>query len=350
MSKKLIAVAAAAALALTGLVGVAPATAAMVTSGTTLQAGANSLLVTSTVARTGTGTLADPYDIAVPSSGLATSATTLRFEISTTAARVMTVTATSGVRLVAAVTNTTAVVLTGADSLTVTADASGEAEFYAYPTSTTKGVVTITNDGDITQIYVEGDVGPAYDIGAVTLPALEPSKEGVIVAVVTDAFGNAVDKVDATASLTVTRVGTGVTANPVDVQYSATSKRWEGKVTSGATAGQLAVGLTIAGLTATDAQKAAFGAPNNTFFGIITVAAAKTVAEWEAQVATLTAERAALTTQVGTLTTQVTTLTSQVTALTAQLTALTAEYNKLAKRWNAKVADKTTLKKKVALK
>ena len=308
MSKKLIAVAAAAALALTGLVGVAPATAAMVTSGSTLQAGANSLLVTSTVTRTGTGTLADPYKIAVPESGLATSGTTLRFEISTTAARAMTVTATSGIRLVATVTNTTAVVLTGADSLTVTADAAGAAEFRVYPTSTTRGVVTITNDGDITQIYVTGIHGAPYDIGAVTLPSLEPSKEGVIVAAVTDAFGNAIDTV-ANQTLTVTRVGTG-SPTSTDVVYSATSKRWEGTVTAGSTAGQLAVSLTIAGLTATTAQKAAFGDPNNTYFGIIQVAAAKTVAQWQAEVLALQTQLAATTTK--------------------------AKYNKLAKRWNKK--------------
>jgi hypothetical protein len=316
MSKKLIAVAAAAALALTGLVGVAPATAAMVTSGSTLQAGANSLLVTSTVSRGGSGTLADPYTISVPESGLATSGTTLRFQISTTAARAMTVTATSGIRLVATVTNTTAVVLTGADSLTVTADAAGAAEFRAYPTSTTRGVVTITNDGDITQIYVTGVVGKAYDIGAVTLPTLEPSKAGVIVAVVTDAFGNVVDT-DDDQSLTVSRVGTG-SPSSTDVQYSATTKRWEGTVTPGATAGSLAISMVIAGLTATTAQKAVFGDPNNTYFGIAQVAAAKTVAQ-------LTAEVSALLTQLAGTTTK-------------------AKYNKLAKRWN-----KANPSKKVAL-
>ena len=309
MSKKLIAVAAAAALALTGLVGVAPATAAMPYSGDTQPVAANSLLVTSTVTRTGAGTQADPYKIDVPSSGLATSATTLRFAISTTAARAVTVTATSGIKLVATVTDTTAVVLTGADTLTVTADASGAAEFRAYPTSTTRGVVTITNDGDVTQIYVTGTAGPAYDIGAVTLPALEPSKEGVIVAAVTDAFGNAIATVS-NQTLTVTRVGTG-SPTSTDVVYSATSKRWEGTVTAGATAGQLAVSLVIAGLTATDAQKAAFGAPNNTYFGIISVSAAKTVAEWTAQVAALTAS---------------------VSALTADYNALATKYNKLVKK------------------
>jgi hypothetical protein len=320
MSKKLIAVAAAAALALTGLVGIAPATAAMVTSGTTLQDGEDSLLVTSTVSRDGAGTSADPYTIDVPSSGLATSGTTLRFEISTTAQRVITVTATSGIRLLAEVEDDTAVVLTGADSLTVTADSDERAEFYAYPTSTTKGVVTITNDGDITQIYVEGNVGPAYDIGAVTLPALEPEEEGEIVAVVTDAFGNVVDE-ESDQSLTVTRVGTG-SPDSTDVQYSDTTERWEGTITAGATAGQLAVSLVIAGLTATDEQEAAFGAPNNTFFGIINVAAAKTADEWQADIKVLND--------------RITVLTTQLEASRPKATSVPKKkYNKLARKWNA---------------
>ena len=311
MSKKLIAVAAAAALALTGLVGVAPAT-SMPYNGVS-QLGSNSLMITGSVARgSGTdGTLATPYLVPVPESGLATSATTMKFSISATASRPYSVASTSGIKVIAAVSSTTKVVLTGADSLTGTTSAAGAAEFFVYPTTTTKGVVTLTFDGsDITQIYVTGVVGQAYDIGAVTLPSLEPSKEGVIVAVVTDAFGNVVDT-DDNQSLTVARVGTGSSAAPVDVQYSATSKRWEGKVSSGATAGQLAVGLTIAGLTATDDQKAVFGAPNNTYFGTITVAAAKTTAE---------------------LTTQVATLTTQVATLTTDFNALAKKYNKLVKK------------------
>jgi len=305
MSKKLIAVASAAALALSALVGVAPATAAMVTSGDTQPAAANSLLVTGSVSRTGTGTLADPYKVAAPVSGLASSATTMRFSVSTTAARAMTVTATSGIRLLAAISDTTAVVLTGADALTVTANASGAAEFFAYPTSTTRGVVTITNDGDITQIYVTGTAGTAYDIGAVTLPSMEPSKTGVVVAVVTDAFGNATETGTLTASLT----GTG-SPTAANITYSATSKRWEGTQTAGATAGSLALGLTISGLTATTAQKAAFGDPNNTYFGIIQVAAAKTLAQLQAEITALQTQLAATTTK--------------------------AKYNKLAKRWNKK--------------
>ena len=323
MSKKLIAVASAAALALSALVGVAPGTAAMPISESAQPVAANSLLITSTITRGGTGTLADPYTLDVPSSGLATSGSTVRFSISTTAARAVTVSATSGIRLLSAISNTTAVVLTGADALTVTANASGAAEFFAYPTSTTRGVVTITNDGDVTQVYITGDVGKAYDIGAVTLPVFELSKAGVVVAVVTDAFGNAVDS-DDDQSLTVTRVGTG-SPTSTDVQYSATSKRWEGTVTPGATAGQLAISMTIAGLTATTAQKAAFGDPNNTYFGIAQVATAKTATQWAAEVAALQAQLA-------------------ISRLVAD-SVTQKKYNTLARKWNAAFPSK-----KVALK
>jgi hypothetical protein len=326
MSKKLIAVAAAAALALTGLVAVAPAT-AMPFDGTTQPVAGNSLLVTSavtnTLGRAGSGTLASPYTVNVPSSGLATSGTTMRFALSATAARAFSVTATSGIKLVAAVTDTTAVVLTGADTLVGTTSSTGTAEFFVYPTSTTKGVVTLTFDGDITQVYITGNVGPAYDIGAVTLPVFELSKAGVVFAVVTDAFGNAVDS-DDDQSLTVTRVGTG-SPTSTDVQYSATSKRWEGTVTPGATAGQLAISMTVAGLTATTAQKAAFGDPNNTYFGIAQVATAKTATQWGAEVAALQAQLA-------------------ISRL-IENSVTQKKYNKLARKWNAAFPSK-----KVALK
>jgi hypothetical protein len=225
----------------------------------------------------------------------------------------------SGIRLLAAVTNTTAVVLTGADTLSGTTNASGVGEFFAYPTSTTRGVVTLTFDGDITQVYITGNAGPAYDIGTVTYPSLAPKGKDVIVAVVTDAFGNAVTA----GTLGVTRVGTGAGLAGDDIIYSSTTKRWEGSITAGETAGSLAVGITIfsSGTTALKAsteQVAAFGAANSTAFGIIQVVTAKTVAM-------LTAEIAALQTQLAATTTK-------------------AKYNKLAKRWN-----KANPSKKVAL-
>jgi hypothetical protein len=310
MSKKLIAVAAASALALSALVGVAPAS-ALPYSGTSMPA--DGLLVTGTVARSGDGSLSVPYLVPVPSSGIATSATMMRFALSTTASRAFTVSSTSGIKLLDAVANSTNkyTAASGSASYSASTNATGQAEFFAFPTSTTKGVVTITIDGDVTQVYVTGTEGTAYDLGAVTLPTFELSKAGVVVGVITDAFGNPI--VTGTPTVTTTVVGTGSPAK-VDLAYSSTTKRWEGTVTPGSVAGTLAVQVALT-VSATDAQKAAFGEPNTTFFGTQAIASTKTVAE-----------------------------------LTTALAALTVDYNKLAARWNKLVASKKAPKKTVATK
>jgi hypothetical protein len=317
MSKKLIAVASAAAIALSALVGVAPAQ-ALVYSGTSMPA--DGLLVTGTVSRSGDGTLAVPYLVPVPSSGIATSSTMMRFALSTTVSRAFTVTSTSGIKLLDAVANTTNkyTAASGSASYNGTTNATGQAEFYAFPTSTTRGVVTITIDGDITQVYVTGTEGTAYNLVSVTLPTFELSKAGVVVGVITDMFGNPI--VTGTPTVTTTVVGTG-SPSDVDLAYSTTSKRWEGTVTPGATAGQIAVQVALT-VSATDAQKAAFGEPKTNFFGVQTIATTKTVAE----------------------------LTTEVNTLKAAVATLTADYNALVKRWNKRVADKKAPKKKVATK
>jgi hypothetical protein len=305
MSKKLIAVASAAALALTALVGVAPSTA--MPFGTGSQTG-NSVTVSDTGSRIadGSGTISDPYLVKVADNGLATSATTVRFDISSDVkSRAFTVTSTAGIKLLDAVADATNkyTAASGAASLSLTTNATGKAEFVAFPTTTTKGVITITLDGDITQIYMTGLEGQAYDIGTVTLPSLEVSKPGAVVVVVTDAFGNPI--VTGSPTITTTLVGTGSPAVTTAVAYSTTTKRFEGVITAGATAGSLAVGMSLA--TSEDAnRKAAFGDPSTTYFGVISVGAV-------ADVATLKAEIATLKTAVATL---------------------TADYNKLAKRWN----------------
>jgi hypothetical protein len=99
-----------------------------------------------------------------------------------------------------------------------------------------------------------------------------------------------------------------------EIAYSTTTKRFEGSITAGETAGQLAVQVALT-VTETDDTKAAFGAANSSFFGIINVAAA-----------------------------------GDVKALRAEIAALKADYNKLAARWNKRVDSKTAPKKKVATK
>jgi hypothetical protein len=265
---------------------------------------------------TGNGTRTSAYEVAVPSAGTVGVADIMKFAVSTTIkSRAITVSATSGIKLLDAPGDSTNkyTAASGSASWSSTTDASGAAVFYAFPTTTTQGVITVTLDGDVTQIYVTGLVGPAYDITSVTLPSLEVKGKDVILATVTDAFGNAITSV--TPQLDVTAVGTGAGATTTAVvKYSATSKRWEGPITAGETAGQLAVQAVLT-VTETDATKAAFGAANKTFFGIINVAAA-----------------------------------GDVKALRAEITALKADYNKLAARWNKLVASKKAPKKTVATK
>jgi hypothetical protein len=299
MSKKLIAVAAAAALALTGLVGVAPSTALPIGGSEKNQ------IVKSGLTTAGAGTNSSPYTADVPSAGTVAAASLIKFVVSAdVTSRALTVTTTSGIKLLDAPGDATNkyTAASGSASWTSTLDAAGQAVFYAFPTTTTKGIITVTLDGDVTQIYLTGNAGPAYDIKSVTLPSLEVEGTDVIIAEVTDAFGNAVTA----GSLTVSRVGTGTSSGANYVEYSATSKRWEGSITAGATAGSLAVGLTITGLTATADQKTAFGDPVNTSFGVIAVTAKGDVKALKAEIVTLK----------------------------AAVATLTADYNKLAKKWN----------------
>jgi len=306
MSKKLIAVASAAALALSALVAV-PATA--MPFGESAQTG-NSITISDSGNRaSGAGTISEPITMKVPEEGTVVSVTTLRFDVSSDVkSRAFTVTSTSGIKLLDAVNNATNkyTAASGSASLALTTNSTGKAEFIAFPTSTTKGVITVTLDGDVTQIYMTGTVGVPYDLTTVVLPSVEPSKTGVITAVVKDAFGNEIQASGATIAPSF--VGTGG-ASASNLAYSSTTKRYETTLTAGSVAGSLAVGLALSVSEDAD-RKAAFGDPEKTFFGIIQVAAAKTTAMLSAEVAALQTQLAASVTK--------------------------AKYNKLVKRWNKK--------------
>ena len=338
MSKKLIAIAAAAALALSGLVATTSASALPVVTNATGAA------YVSAEGGSGAGTSADPIVFTVPTSGTVTttSASTtevLRMSISSTLkSRPVTVTATAGIKLLDEAGNATNkyIATSGKDSLTLTTTSAGALTFAAFPTTTSTGVITvsITDSStpaitDVTQVFVKGAAGPAYAIKSVTAPtSVAPEGKGTFVAVLVDAWGNVVE----TGELAVTVVGGGTGTALVDesstagtankMVWSATTKRHAGILTAGKTAGQIAVSAQLAG-EATTAQVTAFGTPVRTYFTVLTTASIA------AQVATLTA---------------------QVTTLTAQVAALTADYNKLANRFNKLQAAKKAPKKKVALK
>jgi hypothetical protein len=323
MSKKLIAVAAAAALGLSALVAV-PASALSVVVGAVGDTAA--ITVSNTLDRaSGTGTQADPVEIVVPDAGTVGSADILTLRVSSTLNRTaITASVTNGIKLLDApgdATNKyTSASGTTALAAAQTTDASGDYTFYAFPTSTTAGVITVTVGTDVTQIYVKGTAGAAYDITSVTIPVIDPKATGTVVATVTDAFGNLLAST-AAGTMTLTRVG-GTGGVEGEIVYSATSKRYELEITAPDAAGQVAYAAVVTDLTATTAQVTAFGAPQ-TFFGLVTV--------------TSTADL-------------VKTLQASVTTLTAQVATLTAAYNKLANRWNKLRAAKKAPKKKVALK
>ena len=312
MSKKLIAVASAAALALTALVAV-PAVAMPFGEGA--QTG-NSITISDSGSRaSGAGTISDPILIKVPEEGTVVSVTTLRFDVSSDVkSRAFTVTSTSGIKLLDAVADATNkyTAASGSASLSLTTNATGKAEFIAFPTSTTKGVITVTLDGDITQIYMTGTVGAPWDLKSVVYPTVEEKTAAVVTAVVTDAFGNEIQA--SGPLLKVTPVGAGVATLAVTMNYSATTKRFEGTIPAGTTTGQLALGLEL-NVASNDDKVAAFGKADNTAFGVVTVGAA-----------------------------------GDVKALRAEIAALKADYNKLAARWNKLVASKKAPKKTVATK
>jgi hypothetical protein len=320
MSKKLIAVAAAAALALTGLVAV-PAGATAITNVTIYSGG--SALTNAGVALTAghtdsdsavqANTFAAARNVVFSTSVTnAATRTAVRFDVNTAAAAsAINITATGGVRMIASIASTTKVTdgvqalngSTVAGALTYT--------FYAWNTSATAGTVVVDTGSSKMTFYVKGVTGPAYNVATPVWPKSLPqsSTTGKVTFTLTDAYGNPVS----VASPTLT--GLGITS-PATVTYNSTTKLWESTLTVSATA--LSVALQIS-VDAVDLEANGFAAPANVAF--------TTVAS-------------------GSLSAQVTALTAQVAALTATVAGLTADYNSVAKKYN-KLVKKS---KRVALK
>jgi len=309
MSKKLIAVAAAAALALTGLVAT-PATSAV---------GAFAVAVTATSG--GTGLTADAaYTVKIPTQDV------LRFNETvgdtTSVFRVVSTTpgTTDTVRVVTtggvkAITKTAFDALTSSNRKTTAgsqdvsqASVDGNATFYIYSTSTANGTVTVSSGSNSTVFNVKGITPAAYNVVAKSTPAtVATSADTTIDFTVTDAFGNAIE---ATTTATITKVG------PVNLSTAAaltwdTDRKTLYLTVSGSAAGSASINVDLGATKIT-----AFGTPKTVFF----------------------------TTAVGG------TQTELITALTASVAALTADYNALAAKWNARVASKKAPKKAVALK
>ena len=334
MSKKLIAVATAAALALTALVGVAPASADV---GATFNLNAASGAAdtaftpsaTASAANAGAGDLVVPANNFLIYTNTADRSTLVKVIVTTAVGDVVTASSTGAMKIldldgVGSIgtdykAETTANVdytsTAGAQSFSKTATTTSVV-FYVFTTSTSAASLTINKGGNTRVVWMKGKEGAAYNISAAlpaSIPISVPDDNNVIVKV-TDVFGNTVK---ANTTVTSSTTGAGVTLAPVAgamaLTYSATEGGHGFKIHTTGTGG-LAVGLSI---TATDVT----GLPTAKKSLFLTATAVSVAG-----------------------------LTAQITALTAQVAALTADYNALAAKWNKRVASKTAPKKKAALK
>jgi hypothetical protein len=333
MSKKLIAAAAAAALALTGLV--ATSSVAAVGPFDVVTAHADSL--SRSTANGSTGDL--ELTILVPSQDVlrldtstnyatSTTGTLLRFKVVTpTGGAAISVAAAGGGAKLISTTQfavlSTLTTASGTSTLSVTSDSAGDATFYAYTTSTADSTITVTSAGASEVVYMKGVSAKtnSYKLNFTASP-LNTAAGGDITftGTITDMFGNLMKDV-ASADLTVTGLGGNLGAiTKVDFAQSATTSVITfdavNRSTTGAAAISVVMADTLAPTAGTPTKITAFGTPVGTqFFSVNAVD-----------------------------------LSAQVTALTAQVAALTADYNALAAKWNKRVASKTAPKKAVATK
>jgi len=311
MSKKLIAVAAAAALALTGLVGVAPASA---TTSLTITGGSADSGATADVAKTINVPSADTLGWSTAGN---TTATAIRVVVTTAAATgTVNVTSTGGVKLVTTAQYDDAVTVatsaTGSQSLTAAA-VSNSYTFYVTTTSTATGTFTVTEGGNTLVRHIKGLAGPAYKLTVTGPTSVSSSVKSDILVKAFDAFGNQITTL-AAGNFTVTYLGgaeVNTTASATGTAYRSASKDQALYVQGTATAGPAAI--TVA-LTGNSTQVAA---ANVTAFGSRDLTKFISINNVDLNAA-------------------VTALNAQVAALTAQLAASVskAKYNKLAKRWN----------------
>jgi hypothetical protein len=303
MSKKLIAVAAAAALALSGLVGVAPANAS-VSVAYTNAAGSVSPAASATSA---TALIDVPANNRLEFTSTSGRSSLMKATVTTVAGQLVSVATTGKVRVVEEPTDTTNknTSASGVTAWTKTATTTSVV-FYVYTTGTEAGSVKTTIGGNSTEVFLKGTAGAAYNL-KVTFPTVVPAGTNTdnVTGQVTDVFGNTVSGVTVTGVAT----GPGSSGTPT-LAWDATDERYEGGINGSTTGGALAVQYSI---TATD---------------VTGLAKAVKVAY-----TTITS-------------TDLTGLTAQVAALTASVAALTADFNALATKYNKLVKKSKRVAKK----
>jgi len=316
MSKKLIAVASAAALALSALVAT-PASAAPFSVA----------LLGMQEASTG-NTASAPAVVLVPSQDVlrfdedptaSTTGTLVRLTVTATAAAAnVTATASAGTKLLTATQYADLADMTtasGAESVSGLSDAGANVVFYAYTTTTAKTTITVaqastTNSATIHLQGLSAD-GNTYTMNLTATTTTAPSGTITITGTFADMFGNLMTL--ETADVEVKGIGgnfTGGALTQTSFAVNATTKVHTIKVANRSTAG--VAGITVGLATAGDAD----GAEEVTAFGDQNLSAFFTVTA-----ADLTAANAALT--------------AQVAALQAQLEASRPKATSVTKkRWN----------------
>ena len=218
MSKKLFAAATAAALALTALVGVAPASANFAFGVT-----ANGQTSTASGANE-TGPLAINVpsqdvlrlDESTPAAGASTTASVIRLDIqASTTSTAVRVVATGGIKVLSETqwSATTKRTATGTASLDTTSRSdTGRVNVYVYTTSTAAGSVTITQGGNSRVLWVKGanTLGYAYNSSFTAPSTADVSGNLIFTGSLTDVFGNKIVGLTGAATDNVTLSGFGV--------------------------------------------------------------------------------------------------------------------------------------------
>ena len=329
MSKKLIAVAAAAALALTGLVGVAPANATAFAVTINGESGG-----TGSDATTNALTIAVPTQDTIRWSAGAVIHSAIQIDVTaTTSTGAVTVTSTGGIKLLTqaqlddtATTNSKS----GTQSVQVAA-VSNNAKVYAFTTSTTAGTITVSNAGNTSTYFLRGTTADGY---FVTASAPASATKGVAfkyTVTVKDMFNNPVSGIVA-ADFAVSGLG-AFDSGLADTDLSFTEIA-SNKGTYNVTVPAAEVTASGAGLI-TMLMDANIYTEVEASFGLTSLSVTISVnsVDPSVQIAALTAQVAALQAQMADMRTKARSVTKK-------------KYNTLARKWyRANPTDRVALKK-----
>jgi hypothetical protein len=284
MSKKLIAVASAAALALTALVGVAPASAN------------GAIAITGNAG--GAGTTASPYTIAVPSNNtIQAGVNAVTVTISGLATGdVVRVDSTGGFKLLTSLTGLAStasalinVTTLGTTTYSETTTSNSNIVLYAYTTGVATGTIasslTRTGLSSTNSVSIKGTAGPAYNMSTVSgVPTtLASGATAAITFTATDVFGNPVEN-----SALVTAMATRNVGGFGTITWDSTAKVYKSTLTSAAS------DAFVWGLAFAAADVVGFAKSKASASGVVNYAGDATLA---AQVATLIADYNALATK-----------------------------------------------------